>query len=262
MNLEVDEETAKYMSRFDSEADAFFHFGASCGSHNLETYTEYSNTLEETMPEKEDAYAKNEQCVRETYIWPKLCANYFVVFDTETTGVFKSDVVIQFACILCDDTGSELFSYNQLWIPPSGETIQARAEEVHKISNRVVLSKGLETITQLRWLKDFFDDCKKNGVRLVAHNASFDVRLLNQTASSAKFPHLPFLTSDDTFCTQKHSRQLVKALDVNGRVKAPTNTELYFYMTKKLPSLDLHDALNDCRVTASSYAAGRIRNVW
>ena len=60
---------------------------------------------------------------------------------------------------------------------------------------------------------------------------------------------------------EKYTNQ-VRALDKNSRVKAPSNAELYRFITGAAPQQQLHDALEDCKVTAVGFLGGVSRGWW
>ena len=99
------------------------------------------------------------------------------------------------------------------------------------------------------------------GVRIVAHNASFDVRHLNHTANVQKLPSS--LRSASMLCTM-HSATKHCGLRKRGNkvLKPPRNDELYTFLFKRKPTEQLHSALADCCVTLASYIEGRQRKWW
>jgi len=110
----------------------------------------------------------------------------FVVFDTETTGLFPSegDEIIQLGAIrmvngriLHDETIDQLVD-PQRYVPPS-------SVEVHGIQPELLV--GQPTIVEA--LPTFHRFCE--GSVLVAHNASFDMKFLQlkEEASGLRFDH-------------------------------------------------------------------------
>ena len=98
-------------------------------------------------------------------------------------------------------------------------------------------------------------------VRVVAHHASFDVRVLNHTA--VKNQLAPSLRSASMLCTM-HSATHHCGLRKRGgkQLKAPRNEELFAFLFGRAPTVQLHSALPDCRVTLASFIEGRRRRWW
>ena len=98
-------------------------------------------------------------------------------------------------------------------------------------------------------------------MRVVAHNASFDVRHLNHTASVQKLPSP--LRSAEMLCTMhgatKHCGLRKRG---NKALKPPRNEELFAFLFQRKPTGRLHNALADCRVTLACYVEGRGRMWW
>lgn len=193
--------------------------------------------------------------------WGDLTREHALIFDTETTGTGKQDVIVQFACILVRNDGTIQYTYNQLWKPPNDERMHPEAKHVHGISEEEIDARGREALEELKFVQTLFDACHKSGVKIVAHNSTFDVRMLLQTADSANAVRFT-LCPDEVFCTQRNSRGRVPVYDKLGRFKAPSNSELYVHFNHSPPQEVLHDALNDCKVTASNYLQGRKAEWW
>ena len=99
------------------------------------------------------------------------------------------------------------------------------------------------------------------GVRVVAHNASFDVRVLNHTAVCQGLA--PLLRSASMLCTMHNATRHCGLREKGGRrLKAPRNEELYQFLFGRKPCEQLHSALPDCRVTLAAYIEGHNRKWW
>jgi DNA polymerase III epsilon subunit-like protein len=252
---------------FKFQHDAFYWFGLTSGGltfSQAESHVNKSavikesykdsityNIVKEILDEKISELEKDQKKSR---------VPLFAVFDTETSGNSKNDFVIQLAVVTYDNFGNMIDSYNKYWSLPSGSRINPMAQSVHKISHEMLQEKGISPEKEFPYVLNLFSYFIKNGITLVAHNVSYDNRMLKQTVEYYGFTW-PF-SKEHFFCTQKASRYYVRALDINGNLKAPKNIELYKFITGGEPEGDLHDALVDCSVTAAGYLGGKKKGLW
>lgn len=104
-----------------------------------------------------------------------------VLIDTETTGLRESDEVIEIAVLALD--GTPLL--NTLVRPLRRRTIPADAVRVHGITMQKL--EGARTFEELAPV--LAEVCA--GKTLIAYNAAFDARLLDQTAQRYRVARLP-----------------------------------------------------------------------
>ena len=184
-----------------------------------------------------------------------------LVFDVETTGLYKPHVV-QLAYIIFTSLGTEIKRYNQLLSLPSGKRIDSRAIEVHKITMDQVEQHGKPALKEL---VAFVRQCAEivgNGGRVIAHNSQFDVRAVNTTLS-ARSLNPSLMDVQFTFCTMKQSKIHSTLVDKAGRRKVLKNSELFEHLFGREPDLGpLHDALTDILVTKANYLEGASRMWW
>jgi DNA polymerase III epsilon subunit-like protein len=183
----------------------------------------------------------------------KMLKNRFrpvLVFDTETTGLGPLDAVIQLGyCVLVD--GVVVEEYERIW---QGDTpSNPFALKVHQIPNRAVLRSPFGARAELEAFADLAKRVHAVGGVLVAHNAQFDVRMLDRTA---KRTGLTTFDIGPVFCTATHLKH-IPALDRGPNCK---NEQVYKHLGG--PPLVLHQALNDARATAYIYEEGRKRKWW
>jgi len=172
-----------------------------------------------------------------------------LVFDTETCGLRKS--VIEVAWVLADKRGEELCSHSELWHPPPDENIDPGAFAVHGISESKLLREGTCAVPGLKQFVRLFGAAVKAGVKIVCHNAAFDVARMNHTLR--KHDLNDTLLLKDTFCTMQRTKRRCNLYQRNGRLKSPRNDELFEKLYGRKPTGQLHRALDDCRVTLASY---------
>lgn len=229
---------------FDNYYEAFFFLGATA--------------CKRKMLECEEVEGKKFRLSKNLFLDDLLRTNFAVV-DTETTGFSSRDVAIQTCVLLCDADGKEIYKYDEYWKTPQDVTINPRASAVHKISEDKLEEAGLDARTEIQWVHALLNQLASMSAKIIAHNAKFDARILRQTASSTDAEW----RFDSFFCTQAASRHLVSAKDKNGKVKAPSNKELYEHVTNtKICESKLHDAYEDCKITAASYVIGKKLQWW
>ncbi len=234
---------------FASPSAAFYWLGQQCAcSKCAEPVPVRKEPQQEAAPEPE--LPAVERCA-------------FAVLDTETSGLSATDVVIQLAVGLYDESGKALQFYDRLWKLPRGVRISKRAHAVHQIGYARLRAHGMDPAPQMRRVSQLLDRLRQRDVRIVAHNAKFDVRLLRQTATAHGVAEWD-LGDEDVFCTMRASRTSVGAVSRRtGRVKDPGNVELHRFLFQKAPQCGaLHDALTDIKVTARCYVGGKARGWW
>jgi DNA polymerase-3 subunit epsilon len=148
----------------------------------------------------------------------------WVILDTETTGTFDYDEIVQVAILSYD--GKALLDTLVRPIQP----IPFEATAIHGISNEDVLDAPL--------FPEVYEEIEKiiDGKTIVIYNAQFDVRLIQQ--SLAKHNLLPMeLNLDYVDCAMLMYSAWVGELWPYGG-----------YKWQKLESGD-HTALGDCRAT-------------
>jgi DNA polymerase III epsilon subunit-like protein len=188
----------------------------------------------------------------------------FLVWDTETSGIGSGDVVVQLAWAVCSEGGEVLRRYDRLWKLPPRRKIGWGAFKVHGISASRVAARGYTAATEVRAFVALVRAMRKRKLRVVAHNASFDMRMLKQTAHAHGVDDagVDALDKRDFFCTMGAARDHCGMRNKAGRKRNPSNAELYERLLGKPPEGRLHDAFADILVTAASYAAGKRKRWW
>lgn len=133
-----------------------------------------------------------------------------VVFDLETTGFSRDDRIIEFGAVFME--GSRVIKEMHHLVNP-GMKIPAPAMAVHHITDDMVKSAP-------RW-KDVAKECFDflfQGCPIVAHNISFDARMLAQQINPQHWPRGIF-----TLCTM----ELARSRGHKGRAKLSALAEHY-----------------------------------
>lgn len=110
---------------------------------------------------------------------------------------------------------------------------------VHKLTPEKILNhrEGSSYSSYFKEDEDFIAFCK-NAKTLVAHNISFELR------------HLRGLVEfDNHFCTMKENKQIVKALNKNGRIKNPKLDETCLFYGIDFDPDSYHSATYDVSKT-------------
>lgn len=179
----------------------------------------------------------------------------YMVFDVETDGGKGKQLAVQLAFVVFDCDHREIYTHNKLLRLPAGRKINWHSVQVHKITDNKLHLRGVQAGHELFVFFEWADRVRKHGGTLVAHNASFDASVITNTATTNGLKR--HLSCSDCFCTMRASTQFAGLVDRRGRAKPPKNDELYLKLHGVLPEwARLHDALDDCRVTACSYRAG------
>lgn len=186
----------------------------------------------------------------------------FCAFDTETSGLSGNDCAIQTAIGFFRSDGTAMGFYNKLWKLPPGGKVSTLAMRVHKITDSMLERDGCDAAPEIEAVHRIFETMKRRGRPIVAHNASFDLRMLKQTAARHGFSEW-LIETQDIFCTMQRAKQRCGLVSSKtGRPKAPSNAELYEILSGEKPQGPLHDAVFDIKVTGRSFFLGARRGWW
>jgi len=187
-----------------------------------------------------------------------------IAFDTETSGWIKneptSNLVLQIAWAIGDDNGALVKGHERYCQLPRGVPITGIARKVHQISLDTVRTRGVNTKKELETFCDVVDEAKRSGVRVVAHNASFDVQAVNRTLR--RWGSTRAISEGDVMCTMKRSGAVLGLRSKTGRARNPKNSELYEILFKEKAQGQLHTALADALITAKNFIGGLRKGWW
>ena len=156
-----------------------------------------------------------------------------------------------------DATGREVGVDSRLFAPLEAFPIEPGALAVHKITPARQAAEGEPVGKCLRAFVELAQTASRRHIPMVAHNAAFDKRMVRNTASAIGFepPQI------ESLCTMNLGRTV--CTDAEGRKKRPKNRELYDLLIGGAPDdAFLHDAVEDARLTAQSFLAGKKRGLW
>lgn len=170
----------------------------------------------------------------------------YVVFDSETTGLpsgRSNPHLVQLAWSVHDSEGTVLSEKNYT-IRPDGFSIPLASTRVHGITNEMALASGVP-LTHV--IERFLLDADVDGARLVAHNISFDAKVIG-----GEIAHLGVTSKFDQrpqYCTMKSTVNLCKIPRRGGGYKWPSLQELYLHLFGSYFQGG-HDAMKDAQATA------------
>ncbi len=179
----------------------------------------------------------------------------YLFFDTETTGLpknWKAPVtdldnwprLVQLAYFFFDAGGNKV-SGGDFIIKPAGFTIPAEAARIHGITTERAEKEGKD----LRAVLNDFQDAVGRAEYLVAHNMSFDEKIIGAEFLRNKMPDsLPAKTK---ICTMQSSTGFC-ALPGPYGYKWPKLTELYFKLFQTGFEGE-HDAAADVAATIKCF---------
>lgn len=174
----------------------------------------------------------------------------YIYLDTETTGFGKKDVVIQLAFIV--QQNKEFKAYETLCRPPDNVFIKNGASEVHGLyASDVAFEPLLEDTETYKKLVSL----NKPSTICFIHNASFDIRLLEQSGFHNR------MTIIDTLA---YSRRYNNATVSNKlqEIRKSRNVSRYekTIMSKLgLEEISAHDALGDV-VSLAGYVMSIVKD--
>lgn len=159
----------------------------------------------------------------------------FLILDTETTGLERGEVV-QIGVI--DSSGSPLMNTLVKPINP----IPQSTTLIHGITNRMVASapRFAEVVDQLR--------DTLNGQQVIVYNASFDRRMLHQSAEMAGIEKTDWKAISRWWCAMEGFAEVYgdwNSIRRSYRWQKLSTAARYY----GLPLVDEHSAVGDCLTT-------------
>lgn len=172
-----------------------------------------------------------------------------LVFDTETSGMLQFNQpdnhplqphLVQLAFCLLNEDYEKKSSFYCL-IKPDGWTIAKEAEAVHGISLETCKKFGIPILTALQT----FAESLSQADRVVAHNISFDSRVINIESCRVNLSLRHNWAAPHNICTMKSSTDYCKLPGkIPGKYKWPKLHEALENMCGEV-LLKAHDAMAD-----------------
>ena len=179
----------------------------------------------------------------------------YLFFDTETTGLpknWKAPVtdlnnwprMIQIAWILCDKDGNRLKTEDYI-IRPENFSIPTEASRIHGITTERAIREG----TDLTFILNLFNDTLKRADYVVAHNISFDEKIIGAELLRKKL--ISDFNQKRQLCTMKSSTDYCQIAGPFG-YKWPNLSELHIKLFGK-DFEEAHDASVDINATEKCF---------
>ncbi len=180
----------------------------------------------------------------------------YLFIDTETTGLPRSwsapatDLsnwprLVQLAWTLCNEEGEEIDAKDFI-IKPENFSVPTDASRIHGITNDRAIKEGASLASVLAELMTVV-----NGSQiLVAHNMSFDEKVLNAELIRAKVSDN--LAGILKICTKEASTDHCKLPGNFGKFKWPTLQELHFTLFGE-EFEETHNAVVDAQICAKCF---------
>lgn len=180
----------------------------------------------------------------------------YLFFDTETTGLPRnwrapvSDLnnwprMVQLAWLEYDHTANLLKSVDYI-IKPEGYHIPTDASRIHGITTERALAEG---ISMQKALAEF-SEAVRNADMLVAHNMSFDEKIVGAEFLRNNFENI--LVKKKRTCTMEAGTNYCRLPGSYGNYKWPKLSELH-YKLFKTNFEDAHNAAVDIKITAKCF---------
>ncbi|MEA3553652.1 MAG: 3'-5' exonuclease [Campylobacterota bacterium] len=154
-------------------------------------------------------------------------------FETNTTNQYDVIEVAAVKIEFKDDEYVVLDKFHRYYL--SRFPVNRFSYEVHKLTPEAILEYRKDTRYSAYFKddNDFIEFCK-GSTTLVAHNISFELR------------HLHGLVEfENRFCTMKENRNIVKALNKNGKIKNPKLDETCIFYEIDFDPSSYHSATYD-----------------
>jgi len=163
---------------------------------------------------------------------------------------YNTSKITQLSYCLFDKNCGQI-KFNNMYIKPEDSLVE-RYPEHHtksKIRTKVLIKDGIPLRNAL---EQMIQDIERCGM-IISHGLEQDMSIVKCEMYRHQLDETVF-DKIDKFCTMKVSKNIVKAVDRNGKIKMPRVDEIYhYYMQIPMDLSNNHNALFDCRNTLLSY---------
>lgn len=189
-----------------------------------------------------------------------------LAYDTETSGLPRKGArtsdpdfpfLVSLACVLVDENWRDLSVFSTIVRPPEGCLIDPLAAEIHGITTEQALKFGVPAEVAYRR----FDRMARKAGQMIAHNESFDARILQatwigQVIAPLKQSFQVVHGMRPRYCTADHATPVLNLTpteamkrwpNLANKPKRPTLGECAGFLFGEEHE-DAHDALADVRM--------------
>lgn len=173
-----------------------------------------------------------------------------LVFDTETSGLWKNDLpadhpsqpaMVQLGLLLLDSNWRRVGGFAAL-IKPDGWSIEPEAERHHGISEGACARYGVPLVVALAALKHFAE----SAMMIAAHNAEFDRKVIRASLVRAAADPLWWERKAPRFvCTMERMTPVCQIPGEYGSFKYPSLEEAHRFLFPDSDYSTVHDAEAD-----------------
>lgn len=162
-----------------------------------------------------------------------------IILDFET-NTHNAEDVIEVAAVKLDFIDNEykiLEKFHRYYL--SRYPVNPYSYEVHRLTPELILQyrENKSYSSYFSEDLDFREFCQESDT-LIAHNINFELRHLNNK-----------VLFENHFCTMKHNKKIVKALNKNGNIKNPKLDETCIFYEIEFDNEKYHSATYDVSKT-------------
>jgi len=180
-----------------------------------------------------------------------------LVFDTETAGL-STPGICQLSYVLSEN--GTLTEYDRVLKLPPTVRMSSAAVNIHKITAEAS-AVGSDPGPELLLFWQTVQRVLAAGGTVVGHNVSFDAKAFNFSCNKLGLTNE--LDARHFLCTMQSSKAHSHLLNARGHPKMFKLGELYTRLYGEPPKwATLHNSLDDVKVTALCFAAGRREGWW
>ena len=173
------------------------------------------------------------------YTYESKYINHKIVLDIETNNM-RRIIQISYFILDCND---KIIDTKNIIINDNS----SNKDYYKKISISNKIKKGISLLEAADILYKDLELCDL----IIGHNlTNFDMKVISSLFSSYNYKNINYKIFD----TMYESKNMVKATDINGRLKLPSLKETFYFFTKKsMDELKSHDAMYDIECTYICY---------